>query len=82
MFNQINFPNMFKALVQALQPASYSNGAPRARVNDEKYKYSDDRGATRPGAIHKVNATFHSRQIMPISPAQYRHLHMGKQKKV
>lgn len=80
MFNQINFPNMLKALVNALRPASYSNGAPRARTNDKKYSYSDNRGATRPDAMHKVNPTFRSRNILGITPAQYRRMHMGKAK--
>lgn len=32
---------------------------------------------TQKGAIHKVNPTFHSRQILAVTPAQYRRRHMS-----
>jgi hypothetical protein len=37
-------------------------------------------GATRPGARHKQGVHFLGRQIFPVTPAQYRHRHMGKTK--
>lgn len=36
---------------------------------------------TRKGAHHKHNKTFLSRQVMPMTPAQYRRQHLGATKK-
>ena len=81
LFGILNFPNVFKALAKALSPATYPNGAPMARTEEKKYKYSSERAATRRGAFHIVNPTFHSRQILTgVKPAQFRAQHLGKKK--
>ena len=33
------------------------------------------------GAIHNHKPTFRSRQILPMTPAQYRHFHFGAKQK-
>jgi len=43
--------------------------------------HSSQLGKTRKGATHVVNPTFLSRQVLPISPAQYRRYHFGNPKK-
>jgi len=50
-----------------------------AKKNSSKDKKSI--GPTRPGATHKTGKMFRSRQIMPMSPAQYRRSRIYSQKK-
>jgi len=67
-------------MIEALMPAYYSGKGntfiPRARNEDRKKS-----GKTRRGAVHKSNPTFRSRNLMKITPAQYRHWHFGVVKK-
>ncbi len=70
----------------AFKPSKHQDGhTPKAR-------YSNKRGATRPGAIHHVGGHFYPKQITQIklntgemvspTPALYRRLHLGDAKKV
>ena len=61
-------------LVWLTKAFSYNNGAPKARKDSVRL------GGTRKGAVHKVNPTFRSRNHLSVSPAQYRHFHLGKRK--
>jgi hypothetical protein len=58
--------------VSDLLPAFYPDGStPRGR-------YSNGRGATRRGAVHKQGRAFKPRNLSGISPAEYRRRHLGK----
>jgi len=67
--------------MSAILPIYYQNGAVKQRKPDNNAKS----GKTRKGATHKVNPVFLSRQsrwFKGITPAQYRHRHLGAKKKV
>jgi len=68
----VGFKAAFKSLVDAFRPATYENGAPKARA--EKVS---KRQKTKKGAEHTVNPVFKARKLMAATPAQYRHQHLG-----
>lgn len=72
---RVSFKEAFKVLAGVMKPATYENGAPKAR-NEEVSK----RQKTKKGARHIVNPTFKSRNLMGVTPAVYRHMHMRKAK--
>ena len=76
---QIDF-RKFHTSLQALTEAFSRMGrtiGDQAKMMTESNKHKSKRQMTKRGAVHKVNPTFLSRQIMPVTPAQYRRAHMG-----
>lgn len=70
---QSQFLDFANSLPVWLRAAYYADGfTPRARNDDPK-----SRGKTRRGAIHQINPTFKSTNILGISPAEYRRRHLG-----
>lgn len=65
----------FLGMLQAFRSAHFKNGAPKARGNE--YIIRKKSGKTRRGAEHVINPTFLSRQVLSVSPAEYRRKHMG-----
>lgn len=72
----MNLANLFPVMAEYLRRGNKPSGLAK------KTSYEDKKpvGKTRKGATHRVNPTFLSRQIMAVSPAQFRHQHMGKTK--
>ena len=70
--NNIDLMQAFKMLVEGRQ-----TGSVRKSVVDKVIDSRLTRNKTRKGAKHKHNKTFLSRQIMSVTPAQYRRLHLG-----
>ena len=68
---------LFPVMMEFLRWGSKPSGVARKTSSEDKKCV----GKTHKGAVHKVNPTFHSRQIMAVSPATYRSMHMGKQVK-
>lgn len=59
-------------LVENFRPAKY----PDAKT--PKGRYAPSTKKTNKGATHKVNPVFRSRVVNDVTPAEYRHLHMGR----
>lgn len=84
-----NITTAFLGLLQSLKPAHYQNGAPKGRGNEQTIHKKS--GKTRRGATHKQGTPFRpvSRAFLtlkngsrvPITPAQYRHPHLGNEAK-
>jgi len=53
-------------------------GANKGQIKEEK---QTKKGSSKRGAIHQHRPTFKSRQIFPVTPAQFRRSHMGDLKK-
>lgn len=66
------FRKLYDNFSLQLMAAHYMNGAPKARNSNPLEK-----GKTRRGATHQVNPTFQSRQLLAVTPAEYRRQHMG-----
>ena len=75
-----NFGKSMSPLMAALQmiASGDSDGVPRKNSHFDRSTMS--RKKSQKGAVHKHNPTFKSRQILPMTPAQYRHMHMGSLK--
>jgi hypothetical protein len=68
------FAKLF-AMLAAANPMRARQNNPFKRQATPTHKGGS--AATRRGAKHKVNPTFRSRRILPITPAQYRRYHFG-----
>lgn len=68
------FPSLREALTQAFSTPLPVKGVAKKNSSADKKAV----GKTSKGATHKVNPTFRSRQIFAVTPAAYRHMHMGK----
>jgi hypothetical protein len=74
--NKKQKPNFLTSLLSALSLANYEDGkTPRARTDGNKKS-----GMTRRGAIHKHGKSFIPRQLLAVTPAQYRNQHLGRSK--
>lgn len=70
--------NASQALMAWLIKAMQDTMKPLADFQLGKKKKLSKHQATKRGAKHMAQPTFRSRQILPMTPAQYRHGHHGK----
>ena len=68
----MNLATLFPRIAMAMHPAKYPDGkTPKGRYDKKNM------GKTRKGAKHEKGKQFEPKQIFPVTPAQYRHRHLG-----
>jgi len=71
--NKKQKPTFITSLLSALRPANYADGVTaRARNGGEEKK--------KKVPVHKQGHVFRPIRILNVTPAQYRHLHLGRKK--
>lgn len=72
---------LIDAFATKRQAKRVSPGVSRYDVNSKNKTDPNGRGKSRRGAHHKQGRVFLGRQIMPMTPAQYRHSHAALRNK-
>ena len=75
MNSQFKMPQLsIRGLQDAFKQLTSALPVPKKAAKEEDVK---EKKKTQKGAIHKVNPVFRSRRVSKLTPAQYRHQHVG-----
>lgn len=68
-------------MLAALSPAINGLVSGLRKFMPLEYRRVSKHQLSKRGATHKLNATFKGRDVLPMTPAQYRHYHFGAKQK-